>query len=417
MQLTERTVLVTGATSGIGLGIAHELHRRGNQVIITGRRAARLRAIAGDHPGMTAMELDVGDTQAVDLVCGRIVADFPTLDLVVANAGVSKQESLTSDPVDLDAHDEIVSTNITGAVRTVSRLLRTLQTQPDATVIVTTSVLGFVPLASSPTYCAFKAFLHSWCESARHQLGPAGVDVIELVPPYVRTALTGADQEIDPQAMPLDDYLTEVFAILDAPGGLPPETWSSGQKSSATLRVTVSTATSSSCGTQASRTRTRTRVGPLPEQGKQQGIHHPHREVFIDTETERRHALERQRREHVADQVNVDGRRNDAGSYRLIDHLAKEGRERFPERSTSSVAELWMPGHGGDKSGQHRLGPRVLLERPSARDQVMAQRPSVRRCGSCDEVTDSFDHELGLVLPAAVDRAAPHAGLCGDRFE
>ncbi|HEY0342469.1 MAG TPA: SDR family NAD(P)-dependent oxidoreductase, partial [Steroidobacteraceae bacterium] len=79
---------------------------------------------------------------------------------------------------------------------------------------------AFVPLASFPTYCASKAFLHSWLTSLRHQLRNIPVEVLELSPPYVRTELTGAQQAADPRAMPIGDYTGQVMQMLER--GTPP---------------------------------------------------------------------------------------------------------------------------------------------------------------------------------------------------
>jgi uncharacterized oxidoreductase len=69
-------------------------------------------------------------------------------------------------------------------------------------------------------YCATKAALHSWTESLRYQLGRTGTQVIELVPPYVQTELTGPRQTSDPLAMPLSDFIAESMQILQSQPGV-----------------------------------------------------------------------------------------------------------------------------------------------------------------------------------------------------
>ena len=96
-------------------------------------------------------------------------------------------------------------------------LLPALKRQPNSTIITTSSGLAFVPLAAFPTYCASKAFLHSWLQSLRFQLRETSVEVLELAPPYVQTELTGPDQKTDPRAMPLADYIAEVVQLLSKP--------------------------------------------------------------------------------------------------------------------------------------------------------------------------------------------------------
>ena len=100
-------------------------------------------------------------------------------------------------------------------LRTTAAFLPMLKRRPDATIIATSSALAFVPRADFPSYCASKAFLHSWLQSLRHQLRAVPVEVLELSPPYVRTELTGAQQASDPRAMPLDAYVAEVMAMLE----------------------------------------------------------------------------------------------------------------------------------------------------------------------------------------------------------
>ena len=75
--------------------------------------------------------------------------------------------------------------------------------------------MAFVPRANFPTYCASKAFLHSWIQSLRVQLERTSIDVLELVPPYVQIELAGPDQANDPAAMPLADYVAEVMRLLE----------------------------------------------------------------------------------------------------------------------------------------------------------------------------------------------------------
>ncbi len=79
-----------------------------------------------------------------------------------------------------------------------------------------TSGLAFAPLAFAPVYSATKAALHTWTESLRYQLSRTGTQVIELVPPYLQTELTGSRQASDPTAMPLNDFIAESMQILQS---------------------------------------------------------------------------------------------------------------------------------------------------------------------------------------------------------
>ncbi|MGQ9371695.1 SDR family oxidoreductase [Azospirillum sp. ST 5-10] len=217
MHLTGRTMLITGGTSGIGRGLAEAFHRLGNHVIITGRRQALIDEITAAHPGMHGLPADMRDPTAIARLAEDVQSLFPDLDVLVNNAGISRQEAWDGDAIDIDTSLAIVETNIVGVLRLTAALLPTLARQPSATIITTTSGLAFVPRSNYPTYCASKAFLHSWLQSLRHQLRHTPIEVIELPPPYVRTELAGPRQASDPAAMPLADCIAEVVGLLQKP--------------------------------------------------------------------------------------------------------------------------------------------------------------------------------------------------------
>jgi uncharacterized oxidoreductase len=214
MHLTGNTILITGGTSGIGRTLAENLHRRGNQIIVAGRRQHLLKEVTAAHPAMFGRQLDVENASAIDAFAVKVREEFPGLNVLINNAGISRQEDLTADAIDLSVVRSIIRTNILGVLHLTAALLPLLRQQPNSTIITTTSGLGFVPRANFPTYCASKAFLHSWLQSLRFQLRETSVEVLELAPPYVQTELGGPHQATDPNAMPLADYVTEVMEVL-----------------------------------------------------------------------------------------------------------------------------------------------------------------------------------------------------------
>lgn len=215
MKLTGNTILVTGGTSGIGRSLAEALHERGNTVIVAGRRQSLLDEVVAGRERMTGVPLDLNDPISLPHFARDIQARFPRLNVLVANAGISSTEDLVNG-WDQPAAEAMVETNILGTLRVVGALLPNLKQQPDAVIMATTSNLGFVPKAIFPTYCATKAFLHSWLQSLRYQLRHLPVEVLELAPPYVRTELTGQDQASDPRGMRVDEFVAEVMRLLDA---------------------------------------------------------------------------------------------------------------------------------------------------------------------------------------------------------
>jgi uncharacterized oxidoreductase len=213
MKITGNTVLITGGTSGIGLGLALRLHEAGNTVIVAGRRKALLDRIATEHPGIETLVLDVADPASITHAASILAASHPRLNVLVNNAGIMLPEDLL-DPAGLPIAEDHVATNLLGPIRMTYALLPHLVTRDDAAVLNVTSALAFVPWPSTPTYSATKAALHSFTESLRVQLADTPVQVIEVAPPGVRTGLMG--QQDNEQAMPLDEFLTEALTLLDA---------------------------------------------------------------------------------------------------------------------------------------------------------------------------------------------------------
>jgi uncharacterized oxidoreductase len=211
MNLTDNTILITGGGSGIGRGLAEALHKRGNQVIIAGRRKANLTEVANANPGMRWVELDIEDPASISAVARKLIADYPKLNILLNNAGVMQIDDV-SGQVDDKLIVSTVTTNVMGPIRLTGALIEHLTKQSHAAVINNSSVLGFVPLAVAAVYSSTKAAIHSYTLSLRYKLKGTSVKVIEVPPPWVQTDLLNSNNE--PRAMPLADFITETMAIL-----------------------------------------------------------------------------------------------------------------------------------------------------------------------------------------------------------
>ncbi|RYZ73597.1 MAG: SDR family NAD(P)-dependent oxidoreductase [Proteobacteria bacterium] len=132
---------------------------------------------------------------------------------MIHNAGIMKNEKVTRTD-NASIQEETVLTNLLGPMRLTEALLAHFLKQKSAVIMTVTSGLAYVPLALTPTYSATKAAVHSYTESLRYQLAGTSVEVKELVPPYVRTALMGDRQAADPNAMPLEEFISEVIKIM-----------------------------------------------------------------------------------------------------------------------------------------------------------------------------------------------------------
>jgi len=212
MHLTNNTILITGGGSGIGRGLAEELHKLGNQVVIAGRRQQVLDETTAANPGMKSLTLNIEDPAAIRAFAAKAAAEFPALNVLINNAGIMRPEHLLTQPADLADAEATVTTNLLGPIRLTAALLPHLQAQPHSTIVNVSSGLAFLPLALTPTYCATKAAIHSYTQSLRYQLKATTIEVLELIPPYVATNLMSGAH--DPRAMPLDKYIAEVMLIL-----------------------------------------------------------------------------------------------------------------------------------------------------------------------------------------------------------
>ncbi|WP_328525785.1 SDR family oxidoreductase [Kribbella sp. NBC_00359] len=209
MKTTGNTIFFTGGTSGLGLGLARRFRDLGNTVIISGRRQDLLDRIAAED-GIEGVALDVADPDSIARAFEQVTGAHD-VNVLVTMAGIMQVEDLR-DPGHLATAEQTIDINLLGTIRTVTAFTPYLLKQRDPAILTVSSGLASVPLTITPTYSATKAAIHSYTQSLRIQLADAGVQVIEVVPPAVRTALL--NQEDDERAMPLDEYLTETMDLL-----------------------------------------------------------------------------------------------------------------------------------------------------------------------------------------------------------
>ncbi len=211
MKLTGNTVFITGGGSGIGRGLAEALHTVGNRVIISGRRQSHLAETIRANPGMQAMELNVADPASIAAVAARLIAEHPTLNVLINNAGIMSVDD-AANAVAEDMLMATVTTNLMGPIRMMSALIEHLKRQEAATIINVSSVLGHVPMASAAVYSSTKAAIHSYTQSLRYRLRDSSVTVLELIPPWVQTDLLNSSNE--PRAMPLTEFIAATLQLL-----------------------------------------------------------------------------------------------------------------------------------------------------------------------------------------------------------
>lgn len=207
MNITNKTVLITGGGSGIGFQIAKLLSNKGNTVIITGRSEDRLKKAAAQLDNVHYVALDVNDEEGVNGLVAGITKEYGKLDVLINNAGQAFVHKLDKREDTAKKAAQEIQTNYISIVSTIEKFLPLLSAQAEAAIVNVTSIVVFAPGINLPTYAASKAALHSYTRALRHTLRDTGIKVFELMPPLVNTELSaaiGGENGIAPEVVAQD---------------------------------------------------------------------------------------------------------------------------------------------------------------------------------------------------------------------
>jgi NAD(P)-dependent dehydrogenase (short-subunit alcohol dehydrogenase family) len=192
------SVVISGASSGIGLALARHYLARGALVAAFARRGELLEVLAVEFPDQVFIyALDVRDALAVQQAAADFMARAGCPDVVIANAGVSTG-TLTEYAEDSDAFQQVMDINVLGMVKTFQPFVAAMRDAKKGSLVGIASVAGFRGLPGAGAYSASKAAVISYLESLRVELRGTGVKVVTICPGYIRTAMT----EHNPYSMP-----------------------------------------------------------------------------------------------------------------------------------------------------------------------------------------------------------------------
>jgi len=195
MKITGNTILITGGATGIGLALAEAFLREGNQVIICGRREEKLQEAKLKLPSIHVRVCDVSKDSERETLFQWATNTFPSLNLLINNAGIQKEVDLRTGAVDLSEDEDEIDINLKAPIHLCAMFIPHLSKQRESAIVNITSGLAFTPLAVVPIYCATKAGLHSFSQSLRHQLRNTSIKVFEVAPPIVDTELDRGARE------------------------------------------------------------------------------------------------------------------------------------------------------------------------------------------------------------------------------
>jgi uncharacterized oxidoreductase len=208
MNITNRTILVTGGGSGIGYATAKFLSEKGNRIIISGRNEEKLKKAASEL-GTNYLVCDVTDADSVKHLVEKLEADYNDLSVLINNAGVGFVYKLGEGANAAEKARQEFETNYFAPVRLIEALLPLFKKQPDAAIINITSNVAFHPLVVLPTYSDAKTALHSHSVALRLTLSTdTNVKVFEVMPSLINTDATkdmGGEQHGLPPVVVAED--------------------------------------------------------------------------------------------------------------------------------------------------------------------------------------------------------------------
>jgi 3-oxoacyl-[acyl-carrier protein] reductase len=176
-----RSVLVTGGNRGIGLAIARRLAADGDQVSVTSRSGGKV-------AGLTVLACDVRDATAVDEAFAAVEAAQGPVEVLVANAGVTRDQLLAL--MSEDDFATVLDTNLTGAYRVARRAVRGMMRLRRGRMVFISSVVGLLGSAGQANYAASKAGLVGLARSLARELAPRNITANVVAPGFVDTDMT-----------------------------------------------------------------------------------------------------------------------------------------------------------------------------------------------------------------------------------
>lgn len=190
MKLRNKTILVTGGTSGIGEKLIAQLVDTNRKIIAIGRNSLKLEYLRNQYRNLVAYQCSLTSRLEVEIAISSIMAAHPELSVIINNAGVQFTPTFLDQDFNFDSIESEITTNLTAPAWICALTLGHLLDQTEAAIVNVSSGLGLFPKKNSAIYCATKAGLHNFSRSLRYQLEGTPVQVHEAIMPLVETPMT-----------------------------------------------------------------------------------------------------------------------------------------------------------------------------------------------------------------------------------
>lgn len=217
IQWKNKVVLLTGASSGIGRGLAIEIARRGATLGLVARRAELLDEIVAEieSNGGRALTLvaDVKDALSIREQADRLRREVGPIDMLIANAGIGGASHATR--MDPERVAEVIKINLIGAANSVAAVLPEMAERNQGHLVAISSLSAYRGLAKSAAYCSSKAGLSAFFESLRVDLRATNIKVSIIHPGFIKTALTAGRQAKMPYLMELDEGVNKILGAIE----------------------------------------------------------------------------------------------------------------------------------------------------------------------------------------------------------
>ena len=207
--------MITGASSGIGKGLALEIASRGAHLGLLARREELLKEIVDEvkNGKAVAASADVRDIKAVREAADRFRIELGPIDILIANAGIGTSDHATRLTPEHAAN--VIGINVLGAVNSVAAVLPEMVERGQGRLVAISSLAAYRGLAKSAAYCASKAALTAYFESLRIDLRPTGVGVTVIHPGFIKTDLTSGREAKMPYLMELDTGVKKIISAIE----------------------------------------------------------------------------------------------------------------------------------------------------------------------------------------------------------